>query len=95
MCLLYSGQFGQNYQDDHKCQGGDAAFECPILSSLYIEAVDGGKYQDERPSFYCRSTEQEPFTGAFDARTAEIYTDEPFPNSAGRTDVEGCCFWGR
>jgi hypothetical protein len=88
------GQFGQNYQD-YKCDEMDAVMECPILSGLYIEAVDGGKYNDHRPNFYCRSKAQEPFTGAFDERTSEIYTDEPYPNSAGRTDVEDCCYWGR
>lgn len=82
------GQFGANYQD-YKCEGWEASMECPINPGAFIEAVDGGKFSDERPSFYCKSTAQEPFTGVFDARTSEIYSDEPFPNSADRTDVEG------
>jgi predicted chitinase len=88
------GQFGENYQD-YKCDATDAVMECPILSGMFIEAADGGKYNDHRPNFYCRSKSQEPFTGAFDERTSEIYSDEPYPNTAGRTDVEDCCFWGR
>ena len=88
------GQFGNNYQD-YKCEGWDAVMECPVLPSMHIEAVDGGKYNDYRPNFYCKSKVQEPFTGVFDSRSSSVDGDKPYPNSANRTDVEGCCFWGR
>jgi hypothetical protein len=88
------GQFGNNYQD-YLCEDSwDGVLECPIHESMNIEAVDGGKYGFERPNFYCRSKAEEPFSGVFDTRSSSII-EIPYPNSANRTNVEGCCFWGR
>jgi hypothetical protein len=28
-------------------------------------------------------------------KAGKAMNDEPYPNAAGRTDVEGCCWWGR
>ncbi|KAL7478358.1 hypothetical protein ACHAW6_004124, partial [Cyclotella cf. meneghiniana] len=88
------GQFGNSYQD-YTCDGSDAGMECPVLSSMNLVAVGDGKYNLERPSFYCRSKALEPFTGVFDSRSSTVVNDAPYPNAANRTDVEGCCFWGR
>ncbi|KAL3786230.1 hypothetical protein HJC23_002481, partial [Cyclotella cryptica] len=88
------GQFGNSYQD-YTCDGLDAGMECPVLSTMDLVAVGGGKHQLDRPSFYCRSKALEPFTGVFDSRSSAVVNNVPYPNSANRTDVEGCCFWGR
>ena len=88
------GQFGNNYQD-YDCDGWDGVMECPVASDMRIEAVSGGKYNNQRPHFYCRSKADEPFTGLFDTESSAVVNDVPYPNSAGRTNVEGCCFWGR
>ena len=88
------GQFGNNYQD-YDCDGWDGVMECPVASDMSIEAVGGGKYHHQRPHFYCRSKADEPFTGLFDTDSSAVVNDVPYPNSAGRTNVEGCCFWGR
>ena len=40
----------------------------------------------------------EPYTGYFDPRgggSIEVSKTRAIPNSRGRTDVEGCCWWGR
>jgi len=88
------GQFGKNYQDD-KCGDSDAVMECPALSGMFIKAANGGKYDGYRPNFYCRSKSQEAFTGVFDSRLGNVFSNAPYPNAANRTDVENCCFWGR
>jgi hypothetical protein len=82
------GQWGRNYQD-YKCDGGDIVMECPVITFATIEAVGGGKYNEIRPNFYCRSTVQEPFTGVFDSMTSSVISDAPYANAANRTDVEG------
>ncbi|KAL7509036.1 hypothetical protein ACHAXN_008233 [Cyclotella atomus] len=88
------GQFGNNYQDYQCKDSWDGVLECPIHESMNIKAVDGGKYGFQRPNFYCRSKAEEPFSGVFDERSSSII-EIPYPNSANRTNVEGCCFWGR
>eukprot|EP00804_Cyclotella_cryptica_P027711 CCRYP_010316-RB/>CCRYP_010316-RB protein AED:0.11 eAED:0.11 QI:0/0.66/0.57/1/0.66/0.57/7/100/1125 len=30
-----------------------------------------------------------------DQKAGKAINDEPYPNAAGRTDIEGCCWWGR
>src|SRR6056300_466316 len=43
-------------------------------------------------------TVNEPYTGYFDPReggSVIISKSRAVPNSNGRTDIEGCCWWGR
>jgi hypothetical protein len=51
--------------------------------------VDGASHP---PPFQCRAG-TDP-AGYWDEGTRTVY-DDTIENSFGRTDVEGCCFWGR
>mmetsp|Transcript_21053 Transcript_21053/g.45696 ORF Transcript_21053/g.45696 Transcript_21053/m.45696 type:complete len:570 (-) Transcript_21053:422-2131(-) len=87
------GQFGNNYQD-YECS--HKGMQCPVETNMMATAVLSGKYADSphdyRPNFYCGPDEE--FTGAYDPDTM-FDVMGPFANSQGRTDVKGCCFWGR
>lgn len=87
------GQYGKSYQDDN-CPVGERGMECPVQSSMKLKAGRTGKFEDV-PQFFCSPTTENPFTGAFDPFGATVLNELPFPNEAGRTDVEGCCWWGR
>ena len=45
------------------------------------------------PPFQCRPG-TDP-AGYWDESTKRLEDVEPFPNSYGRVDLDGCCFWGR
>ena len=47
------------------------------------------------PSYILFNVAYFPSTGYFESETFTIVNDEPFPNRAGRTHVESCCWWGR
>lgn len=48
------------------------------------------------PEFACGKKDYEnDYTGYWDGYTAEFVQDVAYPNTNGRIDVEGCCFWGR
>jgi len=87
------GQFGNNYQD-YECS--HKGMQCQVEANMIATAVLSGKYADSmdhyRPNFYCGPDEE--FTGAYDPDTMFTVIG-PFANSQGRTDVKGCCFWGR
>lgn len=47
------------------------------------------------PPFKCQSgTGQENFAGHWDS-SGRLVIDAEYANAAGRTDIEGCCWWGR
>lgn len=81
------GQFGNDYQE-HACSRADKAMECPVADNMRATAVSSGN----QPNFYCGPDEE--FTGAYDPGT-KLMSRGPSANSRGRTDVKGCCFWGR
>ncbi|KAL7541020.1 hypothetical protein ACHAXR_010560, partial [Thalassiosira sp. AJA248-18] len=90
------GQFGNDYQQYTCSSYADKGMECPVVANMKATAVASGKYEkslyDYRPNFYCGPDEQ--YTGAYNPSTM-FYESGPVANAAGRTDVSGCCFWGR
>mmetsp|Transcript_8183 Transcript_8183/g.17747 ORF Transcript_8183/g.17747 Transcript_8183/m.17747 type:complete len:614 (+) Transcript_8183:76-1917(+) len=85
------GQFGRSYQD-MTCSDDEKFMECDVYSDMEMGANPNG-----RPvaPFFCASTERFPFTGSADYIAGRAPVDAPVPNQNGRTDVEGCCWWGR
>jgi len=86
------GQHGRSYSDDI-CPLADAKMECPVDMSMSVEQVSIGN--SRAPKFFCASKETYPFTGYFDPVLNRVMSNAPFANDVGRTDVAGCCFWGR
>ena len=75
------GQYNQNYQE-MTCPAGEQGMECPQIS----------------PTTTIQSTFNDK-TGQLGLMCGPIgtYPDEAknYKNDFGRTDVQGCCFWGR
>jgi len=85
------GQQGRSYSDD-MCPQADAAMECAVDSSMVLQAFVG---ISGSPPFFCADTSTHPFTGYYDPLSDSTVSSAPFANELGRTDVAGCCFWGR
>jgi len=85
------GQYGQSYQDMH-CSDEEKFMECSPYATMEMNANPNGRPVSP---FYCGPTEKYPFTGTADYISGREPVDSPVPNRNGRTDVEGCCWWGR
>ena len=87
------GQHGRSYGDD-LCPLAQAARECKVDMSMKIEQVSTGN-SFMSPKMFCAPTTTQPFTGYYDPVAKRTVTTVAFANVIGRTDVAGCCFWGR
>eukprot|EP00986_Skeletonema_menzelii_P002248 scaffold616_cov146-Skeletonema_menzelii.AAC.31 len=82
----------------------EKVYTCDVDADMTMTAEANHYYAtDQRNPFppplqcYPRSVD-EPYTGYFDPRdggSVEISRTRAVPSSIGRTDVEGCCWWGR
>lgn len=61
--------------------------------SSALQGSDGGSGSTTSESTATSSTGA--FTGCWDVQTGKEHTFFPYQNSFGRTDTEGCCYWGR
>ena len=70
--------------------------QCTIDPDMTLQATTGPVRPNAPPprSGAPRST-SEPYTGYWDADAGAELAPYPYANSYGRTDVEGCCWWGR
>ena len=97
------GQNYQNYQDFHCSSSSTTAaddesyMECKVNPNMIIQASTSLTYTNAPPPLSCmpRSTMDVPYTGYFDVDEGRVMTDYPYKNTYGRTDIEGCCYWGR
>ena len=85
------GMRGWDYQRNfHSCE-----FDCPVKKNMMVKAVDKSKLSRTPPPLECYPrTENRKFTGYFDPKKG-VLDDVIVDSFLGRTDVEGCCFWGR
>ena len=89
------GQYGLNYGDFH-CGEEERHMECEVDPNLNLQATTSLIYPSAPPPLTCRPRSvSESYTGYWDVRTGKEMTMFPYENSHGRTDVEGCCYWGR
>lgn len=95
MVIFLGGQWGRNYQGE-TCQGTSKSMTCDINLDATMSAVSLFKNGNKTPpAFQCRpKLSDEDFSGYWDSKTNEV-TISPYSNREGRTDLSGCCFWGR
>ena len=86
------GQHSQSYNEDI-CPMADVARECPYDPTMEVQQTSVGS--SGAPRFFCAPKSTTSFTGYFDPLTNSIDNSAPFANAVGRTDVQGCCWWGR
>ena len=89
------GQYGRNNQDE-VCTGKQRSMTCDVDINATITAVSTFKNGHLiPPAFQCRPKKNsEDFAGYWDSKTGEIEIGA-FANRYGRTDLQGCCWWGR
>ncbi|KAL7518476.1 hypothetical protein ACHAWX_003298 [Stephanocyclus meneghinianus] len=91
------GQEGRSYQDE-TCsnQATEDVFSCQVDENMEITAISSGNQVRAPPPFKCQAGTGEGFyAGYWDTETGTEVADIPYSNSNGRTDTEGCCWWGR
>ena len=94
------GQDGRSYQDELCTRPEDSKYDCAAqlnvdeFGSMEASAVSRGIWAGAPRGFYCGPKNVYGTTGFWDA-IAGHELDTPTANTGGRTDVEGCCFWGR
>ena len=84
------GQGGLSYQDDI-CKGGDEGMECFADTKMVVQGVTHARWLGAPPPMYCGDRS----TGYWDHVASLERQDPPYPNAAGRSDIRGCCWWGR
>ena len=67
--------------------------ECSVDLSMRVESKSIGNSLSK--PFFCAPLQTHPFTGYFDPSQNRVVSSAPFANDIGRTDVSGCCYWGR
>mmetsp|Transcript_29769 Transcript_29769/g.54897 ORF Transcript_29769/g.54897 Transcript_29769/m.54897 type:complete len:635 (-) Transcript_29769:386-2290(-) len=90
------GQEGRSYQDENCAQGSTEFLSCDVDENMQVTAVSSGTQMRAPPPLKCKSgSGEEHYTGYWDTSSGREITDGPYANVAGRTDIEGCCWWGR
>ncbi|KAL9188612.1 hypothetical protein ACHAXT_006990 [Thalassiosira profunda] len=88
------GQYGRSYEDEG-CRGNET---CDVDRTMNVTATDGN-IEKNAPPFTCRPKEYdgltEIFPGYFDFGDGNVVKQTAYANTVGRTDLEGCCWWGR
>jgi hypothetical protein len=78
------------------CAPEEKHMECIVDRNMNIQATTSNIYPNAPPPLTCRPrSTSESFTGFWDVDTGKESAVFPYENSFGRTDVEGCCYWGR
>ncbi|KAL7544978.1 hypothetical protein ACHAWF_008347, partial [Thalassiosira exigua] len=89
------GQHGRSYQDE-ECQPNEP-FQCAANNAMQLSAVYGNSVQGI-PPFMCAARifdgGEEIFPGYYDSVEKRVIPSA-YSNTLGRTDIEGCCWWGR
>jgi len=89
------GQNNMNYQD-MKCSADESYMACDVDRSMILQATTSAVYPNAPPPLSCRPRSvSESYTGYWDGTAGKEMSIFPYENSFGRTDIEGCCYWGR
>jgi len=86
------GQEGRSYEDENCALGSTEFLSCDVDKYMEVTAVSKGTQVRAPPPLKCKPGS---FTGFWDASLGFERTDVPQGNVAGRTDIQGCCWWGR
>jgi len=86
------GQEGRTYQEE-TC----GIFSCTVDPSMEVTAISSGNQVRAPPPFECRPGGGGPgsYAGYWDTYAGSEIKSTPYSNTAGRIDLEGCCYWGR
>ena len=85
------GQDGRSYGDE-----GCEEYSCPVDPLMEITAATSDNQDRAPPPLHCKPGSGDGYySGYYSSQTAMEITNTPYSNTAGRTDVEGCCWWGR
>ncbi len=86
------GQYKRSYQDE-KCEDEvNTSFSCGVDPNMKVTAVTAAPGARSPPPLMCKPGNNN--AGYWDTNTGTPVV-AAYSNSNGRTDVEGCCFWGR
>ncbi|KAL3758302.1 hypothetical protein ACHAWU_004267 [Discostella pseudostelligera] len=89
------GQESRSYQDE-TCDTSDDIFSCEVVTSVQITASSNSSESSAPPPFQCKPGSGEGYySGYWDAPNGPFVPNTEYSNDLGRTDTEGCCFWGR
>ena len=93
--VLSGGQWGRNYEDE-VCKGKSRSMTCSVDENAAITAVSVFKNGNSTPPlFQCKPKQSnDDFAGYWDSET-DTLTIDAYANRYGRTDIQGCCWWGR
>jgi len=91
------GQHGRSYQDEVCTNPAEAIMSCDVDVNMVVVSSSTSINQGGRPPppLSCRpKADWSDYAGYWDSRTGQASTN-PYANTLGRIDTEGCCFWGR
>lgn len=85
------GQEGRSYQDE-TC----GIYSCIVDTNMEITAVNAANTVRAPPPMECRpGSGPGSYAGFWNTNTGTENKQTPYANTAGRIDIEGCCYWGR
>jgi hypothetical protein len=85
------GQEGRSYQDE-TC----GIYSCIVDPSMEIKAIHSANKDRAPPPMECGpGSGPGSYSGFWDTNTGTEQKETPYANKGGRTDIEGCCYWGR
>eukprot|EP00985_Skeletonema_marinoi_P017904 scaffold9914_cov142-Skeletonema_marinoi.AAC.1 len=94
------GQNGRNYGTE-SCPPWQSFMTCPAATDAELQASipetsePPFRLGPKPPPFQCMPKSNLPSSGFWEEPTNTLDNNANYPNSYGRTDVEGCSFWGR
>eukprot|EP00984_Skeletonema_dohrnii_P017791 scaffold8175_cov172-Skeletonema_dohrnii-CCMP3373.AAC.1 len=100
-CGQHRADFNSHHLNNDFCE---KVYACDVDMNMQMTAEPNHYYTTQQrtpfpPPMKCYPrTVEEPYTGYFDPRdggSVEVSRTRAVPSSIGRTDVEGCCWWGR
>ena len=85
------GQNGDSYQDEVCEKEDDVGLECEVDETMEIQGVTNAGWVGAPPAMYCGDRT----VGYWDHITGLEMNEAPYENNGGRSNVKGCCWWGR
>jgi len=85
------GQGGESYQDEVCEREDDVGLECEVDTNMEIMGVTHAGWVGAPPPMYCGDRN----VGYWDHITGLEQNEISYENNGGRSDVRGCCWWGR
>jgi hypothetical protein len=87
------GQESRSYQDE-TCDMKNDTFSCDVVPYMEIMAVSTASQELAPPPLQCKPvSDQDNYSGYWE--NGALVANISLENDLGRTDTQGCCFWGR